>query len=129
LPRDASAFLVALAAGDAIAVNNALSQMETLKGDDLEILTLLLENSDHFFPYALGFVQRRTGPPVDPLAKMAKWFKIYEVYKKVPNTITPKNAAPKKRPRKAIIGEEMDKTGLSRSLILQIVNYFDHFKK
>jgi hypothetical protein len=129
LPGDASAFLVALAAGDAIAVTKALSKMKTLKGDDLEILALLLENSDHFYPYALGFVQRRTGPPVDPLAKMAKWFKIYEVYRKVPKTITPQNAAPKKRPRKAIIGEVIDKTGFSKSLILQIVKYFDQFKK
>jgi hypothetical protein len=126
---NASPFVVALATGDAIKVTKALSEMDMLKGDDLELLAKMLENSDHSLLYSLGFVQRRTGPPVDPLATKARWFKIHEFYKSVPKTIATKDAAPKKRRRKAIIGEVMDHSGFSRSSIQEILKYFNHFKK
>jgi hypothetical protein len=129
LTGNASALMVALAAGDGIAVTKVLSDVEMLKGDDLELLAKMLENSDHSFPYSLGFVQRRTGPPVDPLATKARWFKIHETYKKIPETIEAKDAAPKKKQRRAIIREVMVATGSSRSLIQEVLKYFKQFRK
>lgn len=129
LPGNASALMVALISGDAMAVTEGLSDVDMLEGDDLELLAKMLENSDHPCPYSLGFVQRRRGPPVDPLAIKARWFTIYNKFKKIPAY----RETGRQKLRKELIDDALNdirgQSDVSRSLLYEILKYFRHPRK
>jgi hypothetical protein len=122
-----ASLLTALAAGDAKAVSSALVQMGKIEDDDLKILATMIEKADE--NHCLRFVQRRTGPSVDPLSIKARWFMIYSKFKKIPAY----KETGEKKLRKELIGDALDSlkstTEVSRSLLYEILKYFNHSKK
>ena len=76
----------------------------------------------------LSFIQRKTGPPVDPLAIKARWYAIYRKFKKIPEY----KDTGKKKSKKELIGEALNAlhptTNVSRSLLYVILKYFRHTK-
>jgi hypothetical protein len=67
-----SSLLTAFVAGDAEKVSGVLVEMSKIEGDDLRLLAKMIEEAGE--DTCLQFVQRRTGPFIDPLKVKARWF-------------------------------------------------------
>lgn len=117
-----SSLLAAFVAGDAEKVSVVLAEMGKIEGDDLKLLAKFIEEAGE--NNCLRFVQRRTGPAVDPLAVKARWFALYNQFRKIP---TYKEDGEKKL-RKQLIGEAADYFMISRSLLYSVLRYFHHPK-
>jgi len=84
IPLNPNATLaVAIAAGDAEGISNALAEIGTVEGRELELLADMLEAKESCGAYTIRFVQRRTGPFVDDLELKAKLFEINNIFKKL----------------------------------------------
>jgi hypothetical protein len=118
-----SSLLTAFVAGDADKVSSVLVEMAKIEGDDLRLLAKMIEEAgeDNY----LQFIQRRTGPFIDPLKVKARWFALYNQFRGIP---TYKEDGDKKL-RKQLIGEAADFLKVSRSLLYEILRYFHHPKE
>jgi hypothetical protein len=118
--------LAAFATGDAEATANAVVNMGKLEGGDLELLAKMIEAHEPLGLPSISFIQRKTGPPVDPLAIKARWLTVYNKFKKIPEY---KDTGEKKQ-RKELVGVFLQSTThVSRSLLYEILEYFKHPKK